>query len=265
MDYLDPHKKKQKKTWLMIMYGLLGVAIAIATVVVVYLVNGYSIDSQTGEVIQNGLVYVDSKPESADIFLNGEKQKGKTDARLVLPSGNYELELRRDGYRPWKRTFALEGGSLRRMTYARLVPETLESEVALELPSMPTMTSQSIDKRWFTMMFSDNPLLLRVVDLNRIQPQLISIQLPLNLLDTKEPGAWEVIDWADDNKTFLAVYKTASSNEYALIDREDGTRSKKIKELFPTIPYTEVSLRSRKNDLLYLFDKSTVVSVVVSL
>jgi flagellar basal body-associated protein FliL len=89
MDYLDPLKKRRKKTKLMIMYVLIGIiAIAIATVVFVYLINGYSIDRQTGEVIQNGLVYLDSKPESAEVYLNGQKQRGRTDARLVLAGGH---------------------------------------------------------------------------------------------------------------------------------------------------------------------------------
>jgi len=257
MDYLDPLKKRRKKTRLMIMYVLIGIIIAIATVVFVYLINGYSIDRQTGEVIQNGLVYLDSKPESAEIFLNGQKQRGRTDARLVLPAGSYDIELRRDGYRTWSRNLALEGGSLRRLTYARMVPEVLDQELAINMPFVPNMMSQSSDKRWLVTAFVDNPLIMRVIDMNKSQFDYINLPLPLGLLDTKEIGAWEVIDWADDNKTFLAVYRTASSSEFVLIDREDGTRSKKLKTLFPTVQYSEVSLRSRKNDLLYLYDSTS--------
>lgn len=257
MDYLDPHKKHRKKISLMIMYALLGVAIAIATVVVVYLVNGYSIDRQTGEVIQNGLLYLDTHPESADVFLNGEKQRGRTDARLVVPEGDYEIRLARDGYRQWQRNLVLEGGSLRRLTYARLVPEVLDSELAVNLPSNPTMASQSSDKRWLVMAFTDNPLLLRVVDLNRAGLQLASISLPLDLLSTKEAGTWEVLDWADDNRTFLASYTTVNTKEFVLVDREDAAKSVRISSVFPTTAYTEVSLRSRKNDLIHMFNKST--------
>lgn len=254
MDYLDPIKKQRKRTRLMIMYVLIGIIIGIATVVFVYLINGYSIDRQTGEVIQNGLVYLDSKPESAEIFLNGQKQRGRTDARLVLPAGSYDIELRRGGYRTWSRNLALEGGSLRRLTYARMVPETLDSELGLNMPVTPSMMSQSIDKRWLVTAFTDNPLLMRVIDMNKSQFDYINLPLPLDLIDTKEPGTWEVIDWADDNKNFLAIYRTASTSEFVIIDREDGTKSKKLKTLFPTVQYTEASLRSRKNDLLYLYD-----------
>ena len=259
MDYLDPDKKRQKKKYLMLMYGLLGIAIGIATVVLVYLVNGYSIDRQTGEVIQNGLIYVDTKPESAEVYLNGEKQRGRTDARLVVPAGTYDIQLRRDGYRNWQRELVLEGGSLRRLSYARLIPERLESEVGLDLPAAPTMASQSIDKRWLVMMFADNPLLMRVVDLSQSTLAITQVQLPLTLIDSQELGSWEVVDWADDNKTFLAAYRTATSVEYVLIDREDPLKARKLNAIFATTPFTEVSLRGRKNDLLYLFNETTGV------
>ncbi len=255
MDYLDPKKKQRKKISLMVMYVLLGVAIAIGTVVVVYLVNGYSIDRQTGEVIQNGLIYLDSKPESADIYLNGEKQRGRTDARLVIPAGEYDVKMSRDGYRDWQRELVLEGGSLRRLTYARLIPSSLDSELALNLVANPTMASQSIDKRWLVMASTENPLQLQVIDLNRNELRLDLLQLPLDLLNTKEAGTWEVIDWADDNKTFLASYTTASTIEYVLIDREDGNRSVKLSTRFPTVIFTEVSLRSRKKNAVYLYDR----------
>ncbi len=254
MDYLDPKKKKQKKVRLMLMYALLGVAIAIATVVMVYLVNGYTVDRQTGEVVQNSLLYLDTKPESAEIFINGEKQRGRTDARLVLPEGTYQIEMKRDGYHSWTRNLLLEGGSLRRLTYARLIPEELTSELGASVATTPTMVTQSNDKRWLVHSFADNPLLLRIVDLERPQLQTTDLQLPLDLLSTKNPGVWKVIDWADDDKTFLAQYTTADSVEFAIINRENGPLARNIQKVFPSTAFTQVDFRARKNDQLYLFD-----------
>jgi len=257
MDYLDPRKKKLNNARLLIGYVLLGIAISITTVLVVYLTNGYYVDPKTGDVIQNGLIYIDSKPESAEIFLNGEKQRGATDARLVVPEGPYNIELKRDGYRPWSRTLQLEGGVLRRLSYARLIPETLESEVALDLPSLPTMTSQSIDKRWLVMAFTDDPITMGIIDLEADPLLLEELPLPLGILDTQQAGQWKVLDWADDNRTFLAEYKTTDKSEFILIDRAEPTRSIKINSVFTEETYSNVSLRNRKKDLLFLHKEST--------
>jgi hypothetical protein len=99
MDYLDPKKKQRHKVQLLIGYGLFAVAIGFATLVLVYLANGYYVDRSTGEFIQNGLVYIDSRPGGASVYLNGEKQRGTTDSRLVLPAGKYDFSLGKGGYR----------------------------------------------------------------------------------------------------------------------------------------------------------------------
>jgi hypothetical protein len=257
MDYLDPNKKKLNSTRLMIGYALLGIAISITTVIVVYLANGYYIDSDTGTVIQNGLIYIDSKPESAEVFLNGNKQRGSTDVRLVVPEGLYNIELKRDGYRQWSRQLQLEGGALRRLTYARMIPTVLDSEVALNLPSLPTMSSQSIDKRWLVLAFTDDPLLMRFIDLEASNLQLENLPLPLGLLNTKEAGVWRVLDWADDNRTFLAEYKTAKTTEFVLIDRANAVNSKNLGSIFGEGTFSSVSLRNRKKDLLFVHNKAT--------
>jgi len=88
MDYLDPKKKHAHKIRIFVGYGLFAVLIALATLLLVYVADGYYIDRSTGEVIQNGLVYVSSRPGGAEVYLNGEKQRGVTDERLVIPSNH---------------------------------------------------------------------------------------------------------------------------------------------------------------------------------
>lgn len=257
MDYLDPTKKKAKRRQLLVMYVLLGIAISIATVVFVYNVNGYSIDRKTGEVVQNGLLYIDTKPESAEITLNGQKQRGRTDARLVVEEGDYEIQLDREGYQPWKRSIVLEGGSLRRLTYARLIPQKIDTETSVTFDTKPTLLTQSIDKRWVVANFEGAPLVFRVFDTERPQAEVFNLQLPIDFLKTTEAGQWRVIDWADDHKTFLAKYETATTVEFALINREDATKARNITKQFATIVLSDVSLRSRKNDEIYIFSSAT--------
>ncbi len=63
MDFLDPRKKRAYKIRLYIGYFLMAVALSIGTLILLFEAYGYDVNHKTGEVIQNGLVFVDSRPE----------------------------------------------------------------------------------------------------------------------------------------------------------------------------------------------------------
>ncbi len=111
MDYLDPKKRSRHTIILMVGYVLVGVAIVIGTLVLLYQAYGFGLN-KNGKVIQNGLFFFSSQPHPAQIYVNGALKSVKTNTRLSLPAGVYEVTLRRDGYRDWRRTIALEGGSV---------------------------------------------------------------------------------------------------------------------------------------------------------
>ena len=87
MDFLDPREKKLRNIRLMIGYVLMTVLIFTATLVLVFQAYGFGVDRKTGEVIQNGLVYIDSAPDKADIYIDGVKQQDRSNARLALKAG----------------------------------------------------------------------------------------------------------------------------------------------------------------------------------
>jgi serine/threonine-protein kinase len=61
-------------------------------------------DSQDQKILLEALVkglYVSTRPDGADIFINGDKQAGQTPTTLPLAAGSYNLVLRLEGYEPY--------------------------------------------------------------------------------------------------------------------------------------------------------------------
>jgi hypothetical protein len=256
MDYLDPNKKRKHKTQLLVGYGLFAIAIGFATLLLVYMANGYDVERGTGRVIQNGLIYLDSRPGGATVTLNGERQKGTTDARLVLPEGEYDIELDRAGYRKWSRNLILEGGSLRRLTYPRLIPEELATTVGAILRADPVFASQSIDKKWLVLSYADNPLQMDIIDTEAAAVSPATIVVPAQLVDAPVNGTIEVVEWADDNKAFLAKYTSPSGVSYLLIDRESPADSQNLTRIFAE-PGLEIGFQDRKRDRFFVYQPGT--------
>lgn len=79
---------------------LLGVVIAYA--------RGYRFDTQKGQVTSTGIIAVSSDPGSAQVYINGIL-RGVTDINLTLPYGKYTVEVKKEGYTSWKRSYILKG------------------------------------------------------------------------------------------------------------------------------------------------------------
>jgi hypothetical protein len=255
MDFLDPKKKRAHRIRLFIGYGLMAIAIAIGTTVLVFEAYGFDLDRKTGEVIQNGLVFVDAHPESADVYLNGEP-KGRTDTRLVIPAGKYTLELKRAGYRSWKRSFTLEGSSIERFVYPFLFPENLKTQDVQLYATTPHMATQSPDRRWVVIQQPGTLTSFDVLDLSTEATETKTVTLPANLLhQAGTKHTLEMVEWSTDNRHVLLKHSFDGGFEFVVFDRETPAASINLNAVF-NLPISDVALRDKKPDQFYLYDQN---------
>jgi len=80
----------------------------IITPLVILYTAGYGYDFKRGRIEKTGILYVDSKPTGANIFINGQLS-GKTPKRItkMLPD-KYQLEIKKDGYRFWNKEIEIK-------------------------------------------------------------------------------------------------------------------------------------------------------------
>lgn len=253
MDFLDPKKKRAHLIRLYIGYALMAVVLTIGTFVLVFAAYGYDIDRKTGSIIQNGLIIVDAHPEPATILVNNE-EKGRTNNRLVLPAGQYDIQLREDGYRTWQHTVQLEGGNIEQLVYPFLFPANPATKELQELATSPSMASASPDRRWLVVHADTSPGAFLLMDLVAKENTRTTITLPSDTVTTAEgPHAYEVVEWSTDNTHVLLKHKFSSGQEFILLNRETPASSINLNKLFPDQPFTGVSLRDKKADQFYLF------------
>lgn len=252
MDFLDPKKKRAHRIRLYIGYGLMALALAIATIILLFAAYGYDIDRNTGGVIQNGLVIVDAHPESATIYANGT-QKGTTADRLVLPAGQYKIELKRDGYRTWSHTVNVEGSSIEQLVYPFIFPQQMVTKVIQQYPSTPQVASESPDRHWLVISNPQTAGSFQVTDLNSTKNPATSISLPADTV-TVGTGAqtYEAVEWSSDNVHLLLKHNYQGGSEYVVLDRENPANSVNITKLFAGTAFATTTLRDKKADEFYL-------------
>lgn len=255
MDFLDPIKKKQHARRLFIGYFCIGLAIVLAALILMYQARGYDLDRKTGKIIQNGLIYVNAQPEAARIFLNGV-DKGETDERLTVPEGNYTLELKRDGYRTWKRSFKLDGSSIEQLVYPKLFPTTLKNFPLHTYTQAAAWTTSSPDRHWLLIGNAANLQQFDLYDTTKPAQKATTLTLPTKAITSStETQSLTVSEWSTDNRHLVLKHTFGAKTEFILVDRQDVAASTNLNVLFGVNP-TKVTLHNKKADKLYLFDQT---------
>jgi hypothetical protein len=262
MDYLDPRKRRAYNLRLVIGYILLAIVIGLGTIIIVYGANGYGINTKTGQIIQNALLFIDSNPGGAKIYLNDKDQNTSTSARLVLPTGNYSLKLTKDGYRDWTRSFNLSEQTVARYVYPFLFPI---KPVATNLKSYneaPGLISESPDRHWLLVQSNQGSVQTIGFDqydlttLDQQPPTVTQISIPAPLLTNYSSSSkLTQVEWSTDNNNLLLQHTYTGGTEFIVFNRARPDQSFNVNKTFNTIP-SEVSLYNKKADQLYLFDQA---------
>lgn len=253
MDFLDPKKRKQNQIRLFIGYGLMAVLIGIVSILLLLQAYGYTYNFRTGDISQNGLLFVDAHPVQATLTLNGDV-KGLTDQRLVLKEGRYDISLDREGYHSWTKSTVLQGGVIERYLYPFLFPAEIESSELDLFSRQPEFVTQSPDRQWLVVREPDTPNIFEVFNLSDETPTPFKFALPegvLNLAGTAHP--LELVEWSTDNRHFVVRHDFEGGYEYILIDREQPQLSQNISAAIPEL-FTTLRLRDKKFDSYYLYN-----------
>jgi hypothetical protein len=254
MDFLDPRRRRSHRRRLFIGYALMSIMIAIGTMIILYLAYGYDIDRKTGGLIQNGIVFVDSKPSGATIYLNDVRQGSRTDTRMVLPAGTYTVRLEADGYRNWERTINLEGGQIQQLVYPFFLPTILKTTDVSVYDTLPSLATQSPDRRWVLVQKPGQTYQFDVFDLNDPNKAPLVMTIPPAVLSV--PGAassLEIVEWSTDNRHVLIKRTYDQDTEYIMLDREDTAETININKVLGITPVF-ITLRDKKADQFYYLD-----------
>ncbi len=91
---------------LLIFFGILTFVIS-ATFFAIKFAQGYRIDLTTKSLKPSGLLVATSIPQGAQVLINGQL-KTATDNTLILSPGEYEVEIKKEGFFTWKKKLLIE-------------------------------------------------------------------------------------------------------------------------------------------------------------
>jgi hypothetical protein len=266
MDFIDPKKRRLSKIKLIISYLLIGLAVLMTTLVLLYQANGYSF-GKNGQLIQKGLVFVNSTPNPASIYLNGQLNSATTNVRLNLPAGQYTMKLTRSGYRPWQRAVEVEGGSVERFAYPFLFPQQLVTTNVQTYTAQPNLVLQSPSRQWLLVQKPGTDTSFDEYDLtNYKQLTPTTVTIPASIAPTGTNATWQLVAWSTDNQHVLLDRIVGATNDYILLDRQTPSQSVDLSKTLNLNNTTLPSFDNNHYDQYFLFDPTaqTLTSATLS-
>lgn len=257
MDFLDPKKQRAHMIRLIIGYILIGLAIVIATTILLRIAYGFGLD-KNGKVVQNGFVFVSSQPSGSQVYINNKLYKNTTSTRLQLPEGNYEIAVKRPGYTTWQRQVSVVGNTVIRYDYPLLIPTKLIS-TPVKTYSGAALVTQSPDRHWLLVQPDSAAAAFDVFDISdpkKVTQNVKSISLPAAIItDAASSGqSWKLTEWSTDNRHVILQHSYSGGSEYILVDRQDATKSLNLTKTLGLSEGEVLSLRDKKFDTYYVYD-----------
>lgn len=179
------------------------------TVAVILFARGYRPDFKNkGRLQSTGLLVATSYPNAAQIFVNNEL-KSATDSTFNLSPGHYDVEIKKEGFYPWKKRLEVQAEIVTRATAVLFPTVPALKAVTSTGASHPVLSPDGTHIIFFGS--SENSNNLYTLDLS---------ESPLGLLNrdskqvtTLSPKAFSLF-WSPDSRQVLAT----ASNSALLID-----------------------------------------------
>lgn len=257
MEFLDPEEKRAKTRRIFSGYALAIVAVVSITTVLSFVLQGADLFSRQIDV-KNGLLFVDSKPVSADVYIDGQIKK-RTEARFVLPEDKYDLKLSQAGYRDWTKRVDVIGSKVRYHVYPKLIPNDVRTVSKNNYSDLPYIYTQSADRKWLIVSINKTQPVMHKYDLGNQDSVPTTITVPSSVISAEDAksATFKEIEWASDSKNVLYKKTLGSKIEYILINIDKPDESVNISAKFKLNSSYELTLLDRKYDKYYVLNTAT--------
>lgn len=217
---MDFGQDKQQFIKVIVAEILMVLAVVATVLVLVMIVSGYSINEKL-ELGRSGLLQVMSWPTGAEVEVDSTKWFFKTNASKILPSGEHEVVLTREGYDSWKKKITISDGLLYRLHYPRLFLKKREKEKVYE---MVTLTVASVSPKREALLFFDGAGAWQLADLTKEKIVPKPVEMP--------QGEPLDITWSRDGNRVLMKLRQDEAIKWVLVDLNNPKNTLQLTEDF---------------------------------
>lgn len=245
--------KKQQLVRRIVVYIVMVAAVVVIVSGTILFILGYRLDSDKGRLEQGALIQFDSKPNGADVLIDGKSINSNTPSKQSIIAGAHSFMVSRDNYETWTKNVTVKAGTLTWLDYIRLVPKNLKTE---SVSSYTTIVGEkaSPDNKWLLVQEKADTPSFQLVDLRSAQIKSSNIALPTPVYsEATTPNiqhSFTIQSWDDNGRYVLIKHTYADKSEYIIVDTQNVVASVNVSRLL-SISLTDAKLSGTSGNVLY--------------
>ena len=223
---MDIDKRKRNRMIRVIFVDIImSLAVVALVFVLVAIVEGWRLSSNL-KLEQNGLAQIESLPTGAKVIIDGKQDFNETNISKLLPAGEHEITLKKDGYDSWSKKINIVSGLLTRLRNPRLFKQNRKTEVV-----------ENYNNLRFVYAAPDHRSILLASDQTTKWKYVTALGS-----DKVSPGEILQISWNETGEKILLQVKRSDQIEWGLINLRKPSESINLSQAI--LNYTD---RSEKN------------------
>jgi hypothetical protein len=245
--------KRQLLIRRIITYTVMVIAVVVIVSGTILFILGYRLDGEKGQLEQGALVQFDSKPNGADVSIDGKDINSNTPSKQTVIAGQHVFAVNKSGYEPWSKTLNVKAGTLEWLDYLRLVPKNLPVQ---SVASYGTVYAEkaSPDNKWTLIQQKADTPSFQLVNLQSQQIKSATLTIPTNdYSEATTAGvthAFDIQGWDDDGRYVIIKHSFDGKSEFIVLDTQDPTKTVNVSTLL-SLSISELKFSGTSGSIFY--------------
>ncbi len=214
-------------------------SVVVIVAILILIILGYSFNRQDGRLEQGGLLQFASTPSGATVTLDELTLGSRTPSKASVDAKSHHVRMDLSGYRPWQKSIDVQAGTIRWLSYARLIPTDPKVEQVKSYPVIEGALTSPF-RQWVAMQEKLSVPTIILADIRNDEVKYENISLPQDAYTAPAEGATQsfaIDSWAQDERHMLIKHTYNTDQvEWIVVDRTDVTRSVNLTKAFAVAP-----------------------------
>jgi len=245
--------KKQLLFRRIVVLTIMALAVVVIVSGTILFILGYRLDGDKGRLEQGALVQFDSRPNGADVLIDGKSIRANTPSKQSIVAGTHSFMVRKDKYETWTKNLSVKAGTLTWLDYIRLVPKELKTESVANYETIYGEKA-SPDNKWLLIQEVAATPTFQLVDLRSQQIKSTTLELPATVYsESGNPDVQHTFtmqSWDENGRYTLVNHTYAGKSEYIVLDTQNVNASVNISNLL-SISLDSVVFTGTSGNVLY--------------